>query len=299
MRRPTIATIFLFAASACSQIISDLPQCWQNCIHNSGDFNCADLDIPCICRISNGNFLTDVVTCVKGNCDDQLDSNLLITPLQLACNLAGTPISSAAIRNAENAQSSDGEGYTAQRTTVVVAQTTTTTADGGSQGVVTETVTAAPSTRATTITETTTDSQGSTYYVVVPITMQHSTTVYSRPSTVTVTSMGTVTAVPLGGASSSASMASQSAESVASSLSSQAAAENAGSTLSSQSTSTTTVTSASTTVTTTTSANNGAGSTAAASTNGSPFSMQSVSTRKESSSWLGLTVGLIAGVVWF
>jgi len=239
------------------------------------------------------------VTCVKGNCDNQLDSSLLITPLQLACNLAGTSISSAAIRNAENALSSSDGGNTAQRTTVVVAQTITTTADGGLQGVVTETVTAVPSTRATTITEATTDSQGNTYYVVVPVTIQQSSTDYGHPSTVTVTSTGAITAVPLGAASSSASMVSQSAASVASSLSSQAAAENVGSTLSSQSTSTTTVTSAVTTITTTTSAKNGAGNTAAASTNGSPFGMQSAGTRKESSSWLGLTVGLIAGVVWF
>ena len=47
MRRPATVAVYLLAATAYSQVISNLPQCWQNCIHNSGYFNCADLDIPC------------------------------------------------------------------------------------------------------------------------------------------------------------------------------------------------------------------------------------------------------------
>ena len=255
---------------------------------------CADpsLRYVGICRLSNGNFLTDVVTCVKGNCDNQLDSNLFITPLQLACNLAGAPISTAAIRNAENAVTSGG--YNAQTTTVVVGQTATTTANAGFQSVSIMTVTAAPETRTMTSIQTTTDSQGSTFYILVPITVQQGSTDYGQQSTATVTSSVTTTTVIAGAAPSSSS--------TSSSLSSAAAAENAGSTLST-STSTTTVTPASTTqtttTTTTTGASNAAANSPAPSTNGSPFGMQSVGTRKDGSSWLGLTVGLIAGVVWF
>ncbi|MCJ1364626.1 hypothetical protein MMC16_003739 [Acarospora aff. strigata] len=289
MRRFAAVLAFLFAATAYSQIIADLPKCWKDCIHNSGYYNCDDLDIPCICRLSNGNFLPDIVTCVKGNCDNQLDSNLLLTPLQLACNLAGTPISSAAIRNAQNAPSA-GE-YSIQTDTVVVPRTSTTTAYGTSQDTTTKTVTPAPLTRTTTATQISTDDRGRTYYIVVPVTINQGSTVSGQPSTTRARS-DTTTTNTLGVASSSASPSSESVASAASSLSSEAAAEKSGSTVSS--TSTTTVAVA---VTTTTSTNSVAGNTAS-STNGSPFNMQSAATKKEGSSWLGLTIGLIAGIVW-
>jgi len=223
-----------------------------------------------ICRLSNGNFLTDIVTCVKSNCDYQLDSNLFITPLQLACSLAGTPISSAAIRNAEFVETFGG--YGAQTTT------TTTTTNAASQGISTRTVTAAPAIRTSTLISTTTDSQGNTFYILIP------TTVQQGSSTSTLTSGVTTTTVLAGAVASSASMSSQNTASVASSTS----------------TSTTTVIPTSTTnPTTSSSPTNAAANSPAPSTNGSPFDMQSAGTRKEGSSWLGLMVGLIAGVVWF
>lgn len=290
MRPPATLAVLLLAATVYSQVISNLPQCWQSCIHNSGDFNCNDLDIPCklypnrhltspdivltsigICRLSNGNFLTDIVTCVKGNCDYQLDSNLFITPLQLACSLAGTPISSAAIRNAEFVETQGGNGGQA---------TTTTTMEAASQRVSTMTVTAAPATHTITSTSTTTDSRGSTFYILVPITVQQGSTSTTSTSSVTTT---TVVAVPA---------------TTTTSTSGQSAAQNAGSTLST-STTTTTVTPATIILTTATSATNVVVNSPVASTNGSPFGMQSAGTRKEGSSWLGLMIGLVAGVAWF
>ncbi len=220
------------------------------------------------------------MTCVKSNCDYQLDSNLFITPLQIACSLAGTPISSAAIRNAEFVETSGG--YAAQTTVP-------TTMAEASQAVSTKTITAAPTIRTTTSISTTTDSQGSTFYILVPITVHQGSTVSGSQSTATVTSSVTTTTVLAGSAGGSTSTTSQSSSG------------SAASTLST-STGTTTVTLSSSTAmttTTTTSATVAAANSPAASTNGSPFGMQSAGTRKEGGSWLGLTVGLIAGVVWF
>ncbi|KAF4637448.1 hypothetical protein G7Y89_g654 [Cudoniella acicularis] len=55
-----------------------------------------------------------------GFCDNSLDNDLLLTPLQIACNLAGTSIPSAAILNAQNIASS------------LDSQVTTTVTTGGS-----------------------------------------------------------------------------------------------------------------------------------------------------------------------
>lgn len=43
---------------------------------------------------------------MHAQCDNNLDNNLLLFPLQLACQLAGSPIPSSAIRNAQNIGSS-------------------------------------------------------------------------------------------------------------------------------------------------------------------------------------------------
>ena len=66
-----------------------------------------------ICRLSNGNFLPDVVTCTKGNCDNALDTNMILTVLQLACSGAGVPISGPALLNAESIASATGSASTA------------------------------------------------------------------------------------------------------------------------------------------------------------------------------------------
>ena len=81
-----------------------------------------------ICQLSNGNFLPNVITCIKGNCDNSLNTNDLVGPLQLACNLAGVPISSSAIANAENIISATSSisqtGYLTATSTFASAGTT-------------------------------------------------------------------------------------------------------------------------------------------------------------------------------
>jgi len=147
-----------------SQFVSSLPQCVQTCINQSQDDNCDVTDVACLCRASNGNFLPDLITCMHGNCDNSLDNDLLLTPLQLACDLAGVPISSAAISNAESEASS------------LATQVTTTVYESGS-----------PSATVTTITFVETDVQGSTATLAYPVTVGSSTTIYGQPSTVTTT----------------------------------------------------------------------------------------------------------------
>jgi hypothetical protein len=99
-----LTSVFLRLAQ--SQFVASLPKCIQNCIDQSGDENCSVTDIKCLCRASSGNFLPDLITCMHGNCDNGLDNDLLLTPLQLVCEIAGTPIPDSAIQNAENAGSS-------------------------------------------------------------------------------------------------------------------------------------------------------------------------------------------------
>lgn len=104
--RAVIALSFLFLPLIRAQFVSSLPQCVQNCIEQSTDDNCEIADIKCLCRASAGNFLPDLIICMHGGCDNDLDNNLLLTSLQLACVIAGTPIPDSAIRNAENEASS-------------------------------------------------------------------------------------------------------------------------------------------------------------------------------------------------
>ena len=54
-----------------------------------------------LCRLSNGNFLTNVITCIRGNCDNNLNTTALVGPVSEACSVAGVPIAPAVISNAE------------------------------------------------------------------------------------------------------------------------------------------------------------------------------------------------------
>ncbi|KAM3071191.1 hypothetical protein ACMFMF_007666 [Clarireedia jacksonii] len=160
-----------------AQLISSLPSCVQDCMTSSPDDNCDVTDIGCLCRASRGNFLPDVITCMHSTCDENLDVNLLLTPLQLACQIAGAPIPSAALRNAENEASS------------LATQVTTTVTIGGSTGTATsqQTITTdaqnAPSVSSLTVIST---QSGSTIYVVYPITFGSTKTESAIPSTLTI-----------------------------------------------------------------------------------------------------------------
>jgi len=157
-----------------TQFVSSLPQCIQNCIDQSQDDNCEVTDVACLCRASAGNFLPDLVTCMHGECDNSLDNDLLLTPLQLICEVAGIPIPESAIRNAENQASSLGAQVT---TTVTLGGSSAT---GGSEATTTVSVASSVSTKTVSKTE-----SGSTIYLIYPITVGSTTTVSGNPVTVT------------------------------------------------------------------------------------------------------------------
>lgn len=148
----TFAVLLLSISSlAYSQLVATLPQCIQNCIAQSDDENCSASDIKCLCRASAGNFLPDIITCMHGNCDNDLDDDVLLTPLQLVCQIAGTPIPGSAIRNAEN-QASSLAGQVTTTVTMIgggVATSTTTSMDGASRSLAPATATSSSSTSST------------------------------------------------------------------------------------------------------------------------------------------------------
>lgn len=161
-----------------SQLIASLPQCIQDCIDQSQDENCSILDIKCLCQASAGNFLPNIITCMHGNCDNDLDNNLLLTPLQFACELAGTPIPESAIQNAENAGSS-----IATQVTKTVTMGRPSTTGGGFEATTTVNV---GSSSVSTVTVTTTDG-GTVIAVVYPVTEWRTTTMSGSGSTLTST----------------------------------------------------------------------------------------------------------------
>ncbi|KAF8867213.1 hypothetical protein BDZ45DRAFT_682732 [Acephala macrosclerotiorum] len=170
--RAVIALSFLFLPLIRAQFVSSLPQCVQNCIEQSPDDNCEITDMKCLCRASAGNFLPDLIICTHGGCDNDLDNNLLLTSLQLACVIAGTPIPDSAIRNAENEASSLA---TQVMTTVTMSGSSAT---GGAGATITVDL-------GSTVTVTTTQS-GTTIYEIYPITVGSTTTITGPTSTRTI-----------------------------------------------------------------------------------------------------------------
>jgi hypothetical protein len=113
--------------------------------------------------------LTSLLTCIKSNCDNSLNTDLLLSPLELTCDLAGVPISSAVVSSAIQAAT----------TTAIVTS------------YVTDTVTqsyywqSSFATIATTVVIPITEGNGSTVIVAFPVTIEASTTIYGSPSTST------------------------------------------------------------------------------------------------------------------
>lgn len=124
---------------------------------------------PGVCRAWNGGVLTSLLTCIKSTCDSSLNIDLLLSPLELTCDLAGVPISSAVVSSAIQAAT----------TTAIVTS------------YVTDTVTqsyywqSSFATIATTVVIPVTDSNGRTVIVAFPVTIEPSTTIYGSPSTST------------------------------------------------------------------------------------------------------------------
>ena len=166
---------FCFPLISQAQFVSSLPQCIRDCIEQSQYDNCQASDVKCLCRASAGNFLPDLFTCMRGNCD--LDAGVLLESLQTVCIVAGAPIPDKALQNAAN-----------QATTV---QQITTTVTVGSPSATGESD--APTTayygysEVTTISETRTQDDGFTTTVAYPITVWRTATVSEAGSTTTVT----------------------------------------------------------------------------------------------------------------
>jgi len=158
-----------------AQFVTSLPQCIQNCITQSQDDNCEVSDIACLCRASAGNFLPDLVTCIHGNCDNDLDNNIFLAPLQFACEIAGAPIPESALKNAEN----DASSLASQLTTTVTMGGASAT---GSSETMTVVESATPS--LSTVTVTTTEG-GSTLGIVYPVTEWLTSTLSGSGSTLT------------------------------------------------------------------------------------------------------------------
>ncbi|KAE8453762.1 hypothetical protein EG329_009273 [Mollisiaceae sp. DMI_Dod_QoI] len=174
LSRAALALSILSLPIIHAQFVSSLPQCVQDCISQSQDDNCEVTDIKCLCRASAGNFLPDLITCMHGNCDNALDNDLLLTPLQLACQLAGVPIPASALRNAENEASSLASQVT---TTVTVGGSS---ASGGSGA--TTTIDSGDTQSTVTITST---KSGKTIDEIYPVTMDSTTTISGPTSTIT------------------------------------------------------------------------------------------------------------------
>ena len=109
------------------QFVLSLPQCVQNCITQSQDDDCQVTDVKCLCRASAGKFLPVLITCTHGECDNSFDNDLLLTPLQLVCEIVGTPIPASALRNAQNQDSS----LASQPTVTVTVSSPSATASSG------------------------------------------------------------------------------------------------------------------------------------------------------------------------
>jgi hypothetical protein len=113
--------------------------------------------------------LTSVLTCIKSTCDSSLNTDLLLSPLELTCDLVGVPISSVVASSAIQAAT----------TTAIVTS------------YVTDTVTqsyywqSSFATIATTVVIPVTDNNDRTVIVAFPVTIEPSTTIYGPPSTST------------------------------------------------------------------------------------------------------------------
>ena len=113
--------------------------------------------------------LTSVLTCIKSNCDSSLDTDLLVSPLELTCDLAGVPISSAVVSSAVQAAST---------TAIVTSYVTDTVTESYYWQSTFGTIT-------TTVVVPVTGSDGHTLIVAFPVTIEPSTTIYGSPSTST------------------------------------------------------------------------------------------------------------------
>lgn len=290
-----LVALTLILPFAQTQLVQSLPQCVQSCIDQSEDDNCSVTDIKCLCRASAGNFLPDLITCMHGNCDNDLDNNLLLTPLQFACEIAGTPIPDSAIQNAEDVGSSLATQATATKTVTVGGGSAATSGGSGGRGgseVTTTVQVASPS--ITTVTVTTTERDGSIIAVAYPVTEWLTTTLSGSGSTVTSISSGATVVSTYTTTDSKGHTTTQKTTVTETTTPSSAAASSS----SDSTTIVTTTAAAAKTSSSSTSKTKGAPS--PDETNSSPFKDEPSSAAKvKVDNWLGLIIFLTLGILWF
>ncbi|KAI9800765.1 MAG: hypothetical protein M1833_003182 [Piccolia ochrophora] len=252
----------LFASIASSQgVLSAIPDCYQDCITQTGDFTCNGLDIKCLCRLSNGNFLTNIITCIRSNCDNDLDTTQLLNPVAEACKSAGVPIAPKALQNAKSIGSA--------------------------------LATTKPLTGATTITSTLA-SAGTSYEIAVPLSVSSGRngrkTITGKKSTITQASIEGTDASASASASASETGAAPSSTEASASGSAASSALPAGAAASASAAGSEASASLSAAAATATGDNNG----------GSPFGNTASAPKTIGyRQWLGMMIGTVLWVVWF
>lgn len=285
-----VALAIYYLPLAQTQLVQSLPQCIQDCINQSEDDNCSVSDIKCLCRASAGNFLPDLITCMHGNCDNSLDNDLLLTPLQLACEFAGAPIPDSAIQNAEDV----GSSLATQSEVTMTVTMAGSSATGGGSGVTTTVEVASPS--ITTVTVTTTERDGSIIVVAYPATEWTTTTISGAGSTVTSVSKGAAVVSTYTTTNSEGHTTTQKTTVTETTTPSSAA-------ISSSSDSTTIVTTTAAAAETSSSGTSTSKTKDAPSpdeTNSSPFKDEpSLAVKQQVDNWLGLGIFLTLSMLWF
>jgi hypothetical protein len=187
---PALALLLLIltvGVSAHKDWMEKLPECWQECLSDTGD-GCDSSD--CICDASQDDkFLPPAVACAATTCEAgylELQGRFLL-PLGGMCLFDGNPIPIDVASSAEEAARA--------------STTATTTLGSGGYGT---TQAPQPTTDGqkddevltTTITKTTTDEDGQTLQIVVPVVIGPKTTSFGRTVTSTVDAESTATESP-------------------------------------------------------------------------------------------------------
>lgn len=168
MRRTSRATIGIFHVSSQCPPIPSFPSC-----RRQPD---ADPTPPGICKASQGNLLPNTVQCARKQCDSgDLDVGVVLSPLELACNVVGHSIPASVISNAVACATS--------ATAAAKPTTTTTTAEAKTAAAAAKTTQYITKLYSTTVTQTTTDHAGKTVVIVIPIIVGPSTTSFGVSST--------------------------------------------------------------------------------------------------------------------
>ncbi|MCJ1435074.1 hypothetical protein MMC27_004444 [Xylographa pallens] len=264
------AILLSLARLSSAQILATLPSCLQHCV-DKYDSTCDKSDINCLCRLAGGSFLTKAAQCFETSCDDTADLDLLLSALESECQLSGNSIPAAVMSSAEAVAS----GISPSTETMDSSSVTAT--DNGLGGSL---PTAMASMTTQTVEAKETNSAGQVTIVEVPEIFDGTTTIVGNPSIanpVVVSTLGSLTPFLLATTTSfvlSATFADTTLEPSNLATMSSGALSTASADTSS------------------------AAAAVPSEGNGSLFTSQNVARKERTSSLLGLTIGLVAGIAW-